>query len=775
MGKREAEVKITGNTQDAKASFSDLKGFARKSFQEMSEDAKKESQEVTDAFQKSGIRMEKDIKKSSDDARKRYKKIKDSGTSSANDIKRAHISMTRTIKRNNKELSVSQNLVSKGFKIMRTNILAVTLAATGMALTIKKAFDFAESGAKIRAQRVAFTNFANSLGRDGDAIIAKLQEVSKGTVSAAELVESAGSALLLGLDPGKIVQLLEIARASSKLTGEAITDQFFDIAKGTGRASKLILDNLGIQFAQGEANKRMAASLGITVAKLTDAEIKQGNLNEVIRQGIPIIQGVGKDYISQADVLAQLTVKVKDYMDKLAVLSLKAIPIVQTAFLKLRKAQLLLQRQLFETLPLIAKFTDFIGLTKTASAATTDAIDQLNKEIGDLDTAISDVAKSTAELEANENSLSKSSQQVAKDLAERIRLREEEVQAAQESQKVLFNALLSAESQQKATNEAIKNTIKETRKELQGLQREAERARAFSVSVAEEIERSSRVQEQKGLDPIEKLLSDLEFAEEDFKRASEERAAGNIEAARKLTLSAVQAASSILETQKTDIAGTDVSTFELEKAQRAAKKLQESAGDFAAEMEKAAQDAIPAVQQEIESLDNQLKIGEATLIGIKSALKDDVALAQELKDKLREDTMATHTQIIQKIEGKSTGGEVGVPGFNRGGPVPGGYGGGDKIRALLEPGEHVIRKESVAKIGRAAAVAFNAGDVAGLINSLPVQQKFKEGGEVGDTANVNLILDNKAFPVKAEKSVADEFVQEIKDINLVRSRRKNVY
>ena len=117
-----------------------------------------------------------------------------------------------------------------------------------------------------------------------------------------------------------------------------------------------------------------------------------------------------------------------------------------------------------------------------------------------------------------------------------------------------------------------------------------------------------------------------------------------------------------------------------------------------------------------------------------------------------------------------------IPGFNTGGQIPG-YGGGDSVPIMAEPGEHVIRKESVKKIGRNAAQAFNHGDIAGLIKSLPVQY-FKEGGEVqgqGAAANVNLIMGEKSFPVTAEVSVAEEFISEIKTINTVRGRKKNIY
>lgn len=70
---------------------------------------------------------------------------------------------------------------------------------------------------------------------------------------------------------------------------------------------------------------------------------------------------------------------------------------------------------------------------------------------------------------------------------------------------------------------------------------------------------------------------------------------------------------------------------------------------------------------------------------------------------------------------QATGGPAGQPSgepwrFNQGGHAPmsgklPGYGGGDKIKALLEPGEFIIRKEAVQKLGTPFMHLVNAGKV----------------------------------------------------------------
>jgi len=100
-------------------------------------------------------------------------------------------------------------------------------------------------------------------------------------------------------------------------------------------------------------------------------------------------------------------------------------------------------------------------------------------------------------------------------------------------------------------------------------------------------------------------------------------------------------------------------------------------------------------------------------------------------------------QYVNRVykDGSSTSSTLGDPssGFRWGGPIPG-YGGGDRIRALLEPGEFVLRKEAVRSLGlgflsslnRSGIVAagmsrFDAGSIGvprfasgGLVESQPI-------------------------------------------------------
>ncbi len=90
---------------------------------------------------------------------------------------------------------------------------------------------------------------------------------------------------------------------------------------------------------------------------------------------------------------------------------------------------------------------------------------------------------------------------------------------------------------------------------------------------------------------------------------------------------------------------------------------------------------------------------------------------------------------ITATEGHKEGGPIGM---NVGGKVPGGWGGGDRISALLEPGEFVMRKEAVAKWGLGFMSGLNA------LKSNPV--RMQSGGAVGGSQSLGHYTHTINFP-----------------------------
>jgi hypothetical protein len=111
--------------------------------------------------------------------------------------------------------------------------------------------------------------------------------------------------------------------------------------------------------------------------------------------------------------------------------------------------------------------------------------------------------------------------------------------------------------------------------------------------------------------------------------------------------------------------------------------------------------------------------------GIDEAIKKVTSLKESIDD-LKGKTIYI-TQVIRTRKEGEEGGEETVKA--QVGRRIGGYGGGDVVPALLEPGEWVIRKEAVKKYGDNFFSRLNAG----LLGRIP---GFKVGGKVGASSDI---------------------------------------
>jgi murein DD-endopeptidase MepM/ murein hydrolase activator NlpD len=160
----------------------------------------------------------------------------------------------------------------------------------------------------------AYEKAARRAGISADQLLEKLTAASRATVTETELQASANKALALGVGENaqQIADLLAIARQKGKDFGTDTATAFEDIVTGLGRASPLILDNLGITIDQEKANQAYAAALGKTVAQLTDQEKVQALVNAVLKENTDLIQQNAEAELDRADKRAQAQAKIQE-------------------------------------------------------------------------------------------------------------------------------------------------------------------------------------------------------------------------------------------------------------------------------------------------------------------------------------------------------------------------------------------------------------------------------------------------------------------------------
>lgn len=157
---------------------------------------------------------------------------------------------------------------------------------------------------------------------------------------------------------------------------------------------------------------------------------------------------------------------------------------------------------------------------------------------------------------------------------------------------------------------------------------------------------------------------------------------------------------------------------------------------------------------------------------VKNKMDTDTAKAtsqvrklQALAEKPLTTTLTIREKRISAPQRRQTGGVIfsdPIQKFNTGGFAKrtgslGGYGGGDKVKALLEAGEYIIKKETVKKFGLDAMNKINQGMIpkyqtGGLVGSTPASDNFNP--TTGRTVNLNLNLGGENYAMITDEQVA---------------------
>jgi hypothetical protein len=154
----------------------------------------------------------------------------------------------------------------------------------------------------------------------------------------------------------------------------------------------------------------------------------------------------------------------------------------------------------------------------------------------------------------------------------------------------------------------------------------------------------------------------------------------------------------------------------------------------------------------------------------------------DLKAKLSEDTVSTHTTIMQTVQGRNSGGYINPVKRAIGGFIPG-SGNSDTVPAMLTPGEFVLNKSASKDLGPQILHALNSLGSKALTPSMSAGaiQKFANGGEVqsrsgsGQSVNVNLDLGGRQFQMSASGETANDFVGQVRNMNVIHGRRRSKY
>ena len=555
---------------------------------------------------------------------------------------------------------------------------------------------------RANALEKSFDNLTKAVGFAGDEMLGTLKDATLNAVSDMELMQAANQALLLGIDPNALPEMFEGAASVAAATGSTITQAIGDITTGIGRQSKLILDNLGIIVSAEDANKVYAESMGIVGRALTDVERKQAFTNAAMDALAINAKNVG-------DVSENAATQVQQFNAKWANFKVIAGEALQDGVLPLLDGIVAISDQLESGMNF-----------RETNEALDEYINGLNGAV-----LVTDTAQET--------------------LREKIDAHQEEREAmliSKIEQMALNSVYVNSEEDLKRLNEIYKGFTGETLPGFLALKGQEKTVVGEINDLNATANESSEATNERHLGEARAIQHKVDFLRKQLLLGGE--AIEQRDAEGKLTGKLVDAQT-----------GKEIPA--LQKLEDARKKAVDQFKGINSghkdeieniDLKKDALDkALPTFDKNVKLLTEE----EAALAGIPASLASILEQGGLL------DGQTFTFNIVQNVTTKRSGGGVqkqmgGIIHAQAGIEVPG-QGSGDKVPAMLEPGEFVLNRKAVKAVGM--------GNLNRINSSIP---RFATGGAVGGGAGGGINIYIESVQGLDAESIAEALQDKLEDM-----------
>lgn len=193
-------------------------------------------------------------------------------------------------------------------------------AATGLGLSIKKAFDFTLEGEKIKGVENAFASLAQNAGLNAGQLESQLQAAAGGLADTTDILEASNRSIAaLGENAKRLPQVLSVARQVSTVFGKDLKDAYETLSVAIVTGNEKALKNVNVFIDLDKAVKEYAKSLGLSVESLNEQEKQQARLNAILQFSEKGFAGVDASALQTTKALKQLQNAGKDLIDNVLV------------------------------------------------------------------------------------------------------------------------------------------------------------------------------------------------------------------------------------------------------------------------------------------------------------------------------------------------------------------------------------------------------------------------------------------------------------------------
>lgn len=229
-------------------------------------------------------------------------------------VTKAHDGISRALKQIEATIKNIASVIA-GVLVGAFGIL--TAAVTGL-------FSLMNRGASFQGLIDSFERLTGSINVSANALLTHLRMAARGTISDMELLRMANVALAGATGEfatqfaERLPDILKIAGAQARATGQDIDFLFQSLITGIKRGSPMLIDNTGLVLRVEAANQAYADSIGVTVEALTAEQKQIALLNAVIESGTNAMNTFGEVQDTTSNKVARFGTFITNIFDKIS-------------------------------------------------------------------------------------------------------------------------------------------------------------------------------------------------------------------------------------------------------------------------------------------------------------------------------------------------------------------------------------------------------------------------------------------------------------------------
>ena len=227
-------------------------------------------------------------------------------------------SWNSTVSSVQKDLEKTKSGFSSMCADLKSNWIATTAMIAAAAITINRAWNLMEMGAKAKQVEDSFMAMAASSGIAGKRLEDSLIQASAYTTNLSNIASSVSTLIGQKLNPTQITTLMQIARVEARKTGEDVSSAFNQMS---GAINAGFLRSLkaayGLNVDATQAVLNYARQTGLTTEQVLLYHKAQAMANEVIRAAVGDLTSLSSAQTTYYERVQQTKSAWNDFLEKL--------------------------------------------------------------------------------------------------------------------------------------------------------------------------------------------------------------------------------------------------------------------------------------------------------------------------------------------------------------------------------------------------------------------------------------------------------------------------